>query len=185
MGLTVILPSAFVAFPAGETDALPPRSRTRIISAGAFHNLVFFVLLSALAATHISDFVWPILGYRDVSAYGRVVVRVDDVGLLSLPASQPHADRSVDRMHVCSRPGSVQESPLYGHVPIGAVIYKVGDDALARTGAGDQWERVLGAGAGPVRGWCAAHAWFAGAWPPRCRIRRAPARRLVPRVPGC
>ena len=83
LGLTVILPSAFVALPAGETESLSTRSRTRIISAGAFHNLVFWMLLAVLAWTRVSDAVWPVLGYRDVSAYGRVVVRVDKVRKVS------------------------------------------------------------------------------------------------------
>ena len=74
-----MLPSAFVAFPAGEVESLPTRARTRIISAGAFHNLVFWAVLSALARTHLSDAAWPILGYRDVGTYGRVVVSVEEV----------------------------------------------------------------------------------------------------------
>lgn len=79
VGLTVILPSAFVAFPSDETEALPPRSRARLISAGAFHNLVFWLTLGFAARLGTSALVWPVLGYRDVSQYGRVVVGVDDV----------------------------------------------------------------------------------------------------------
>ena len=79
VGLTVLLPSAFVAFPTGETEALPHRPRLRIITAGAFHNIAFWLFLGAVAWARIWDAVWPLVGYRDVRAYGRVVVSVDEV----------------------------------------------------------------------------------------------------------
>ncbi|KAI0755061.1 peptidase family M50-domain-containing protein [Daedaleopsis nitida] len=135
LGLTVILPSAFVALPAGETESLAPRPRARIISAGAFHNLALWVVLAGAASVHISDYVWPVLGYRDVSAYGRVVVGVDE------------------------------DSPLFDHVPLGAVVYKVGDETLDRTeGALHSWDALLSAkpdGSASVLGWCSEEPWFA------------------------
>ncbi|KAI9068996.1 hypothetical protein FKP32DRAFT_1671751 [Trametes sanguinea] len=134
LGLTVILPSAFVAFPAEETESLPPRSRIRLISAGAFHNLAFWLVLGLAAWLRTSVIVWPMLGYRDVSQYGRAVVDVDE------------------------------HSPLYGHLPVGAVIYKVGDEVLAaQEGAARKWETVMFTNTGksaPSLGWCAEESWF-------------------------
>ena len=100
LGITVILPSAFVAFPAGETDSLPTRARTRIISAGAFHNLLLWAFLSFLAWMPISDVVWPVLGYRNVRGYGRVVVGVDVVSstMPSTPSESPHTN-ALHRTH--------------------------------------------------------------------------------------
>ena len=100
LGITVILPSAFVAFPAGETDSLPTRARTRIISAGAFHNLLLWAFLSFLAWMPISDVVWPVLGYRNVRGYGRVVVGVDVVSPImpSTPSESQHTN-ALHRTH--------------------------------------------------------------------------------------
>ncbi|KAI0712062.1 hypothetical protein C8Q76DRAFT_768815 [Earliella scabrosa] len=129
LGLTVILPSAFVAFPTGETEALPPRPRTRIIAAGAFHNLFFWACLAITASVRVSTFIWPLLGYRDVSAYGQVVVSVDE------------------------------DSALLGHLPIGAIIYKVGDETLdGGENAADRWDTLLSTKpdtSTPALGWCA------------------------------
>ncbi|KAI0635430.1 hypothetical protein C8Q77DRAFT_1108050 [Trametes polyzona] len=147
LGLTVILPSAFVAFPTEETESLPLRSRTRLISAGAFHNLMFWLVLSAAAWLGTSALVWPVLGYRDVGQYGRVVVGVDEM------------------------------SPLYGHLPVGAVIYKVGDDALASPkGAATKWETLLSPGSSRIPrslGWCAETSWFTAQDVSCCTTRRS------------
>ncbi|KAI0368501.1 hypothetical protein BV20DRAFT_1022387 [Pilatotrama ljubarskyi] len=134
LGLTLILPSAFVAFPTEETESLPPRSRARLISAGAFHNLLFWLALGAAAWLPTSELAWPLLGYRDVSQYGRAVLAVD------------------------------QGSPLYGYIPVGAVIYKVGDETLAsQEGAARRWESLMSASQDSSMsslGWCAEEAWF-------------------------
>ncbi|KAL1939309.1 hypothetical protein VTO73DRAFT_10112 [Trametes versicolor] len=147
VGLTVILPSAFVAFPSDETEALSPRSRARLISAGAFHNLVFWLALGFAARLGTSALVWPVLGYRDVSQYGRVVVGVDDM------------------------------SPLYGHLPVGAVIYKVGDEMLAAPeGAVERWDVLMSATPSksqPSLGWCAEEAWFTSQDASCCTARRS------------
>ena len=79
LGLTVLLPSAFVAFPAGAVESLPPRPRLRIVTAGAFHNLLFWLTLVASASTHLHVTLFSLLGYGNVSKYGRVVVDVDQV----------------------------------------------------------------------------------------------------------
>ncbi|KAI0700664.1 hypothetical protein C8T65DRAFT_709626 [Cerioporus squamosus] len=137
LGLTVLLPSAFVAFPAGEVDSLPPRPRLRLISAGAFHNLLFWLALAAFSSARLSSILWPLLGYSDVSRYGRVVLGVEE------------------------------SSPLYAHLPVGAVIYKVGDDTLdTGLGAAERWEALLThrpspSDHAPTLGWCAEEPWFA------------------------
>ncbi|KAI0325561.1 hypothetical protein GY45DRAFT_1330103 [Cubamyces sp. BRFM 1775] len=134
LGFTVILPSAFVAFPSDETETLPLRARIRLISAGAFHNLMFWLALGFASWLGTSHFVWATLGYHDISPYGRVVVGVD------------------------------QDSPLYGHLPPGSVIYRVGDILLAsQDGAQAQWEAIMSTESAqptPSLGWCADEAWF-------------------------
>ncbi|KAI0828575.1 hypothetical protein BC628DRAFT_1409160 [Trametes gibbosa] len=144
LGITVILPSAFVAFPSEETESLHPRPRTRLISAGAFHNLMFWLVLCAAAWLQTSSLVWPFLGYRDVSQYGRVIVKVDEA------------------------------SSLHGHLPVGAVIVKVGDEMLAAPGgAADRWDTLMYAESPPRLGWCADEAWFAAQDRTCCATRRS------------
>ncbi|KAI0644139.1 hypothetical protein C8Q79DRAFT_1002094 [Trametes meyenii] len=147
LGLTVLLPSAFVAFPSEDTETLSPRSRARLVSAGAFHNLLFWLALCVAARVHTSDLAWPVLGYRDLSQYGRVVVGVDE------------------------------HSPLYGHLPLGAVIYKVGDESLAsQHGAEREWETLMSRparGSPPSLGWCVEGAWFSAQDDVCCSARRA------------
>ncbi|KAI8973161.1 hypothetical protein BD414DRAFT_468867 [Trametes punicea] len=146
LGLTVILPSAFVAFPSEETDSLPRRSRVRLISAGAFHNLMLWLAFGVAASIRTHELVWPILGYHDVSAYGRAVVKVDE------------------------------SSPLRGHLPVGAVIYKVGDETLAaKGGAAGRWESLMSAhpdNSGAALGWCADQSWFSAQDGACCASRR-------------
>lgn len=72
------MPSAFVTFPTAAMEVLPPHARARIISAGPFHNLVFWVLLMLVQSSGIGGVLWSI-GYKDISQIGRVVVGVDTV----------------------------------------------------------------------------------------------------------
>ncbi|TFK65971.1 hypothetical protein BDN72DRAFT_170539 [Pluteus cervinus] len=74
LSLTVIIPSAFVGSPVSSFDALPVKARRRIVSAGPFHNLVFWVCLLLLDQ---AAFVYPLLGYQDLSEIGLVVVSVN------------------------------------------------------------------------------------------------------------
>ncbi|KAI0770208.1 hypothetical protein C8Q74DRAFT_1274160 [Fomes fomentarius] len=145
VGFTVILPSAFVAFPAGETEILHPRPRTRIISAGAFHNLVFWGCLVVVTSLPVSHLIWPVLGYRDVSAYGRVVMDVDE------------------------------DSVLFDHLSVGAVVYKVGDDTLdSSEDALDKWKTLLSVkptDTVPSLGWCTDEPWFAARGSSCCTSR--------------
>jgi S2P endopeptidase len=50
----------------------------RIIAAGPFHNVVFWSLLIGAGWTGIGR-IWSVVGYRDISAFGRVVVGVAEV----------------------------------------------------------------------------------------------------------
>ncbi|KAM5543784.1 hypothetical protein V8D89_002401 [Ganoderma adspersum] len=147
LGFTVLLPSAFVSFPAEQTESLPPRARIRIISAGAFHNLIFWLFLAATTWASVSEIVWPLLGYQDVSAYGRVVVHIDE------------------------------GSPLHGYLPIGSVVYKVGDDALGGPGgATARWEALLSSKRNasiPALGWCIEEPWFAAHNASCCSAQRS------------
>lgn len=75
---TLIVPSAFVTFPTAALEMLHPRARARIISAGPFHNLVFWGILMLVQGLGAGDVFWSV-GYKDVSDMGRVVVGVDVV----------------------------------------------------------------------------------------------------------
>lgn len=75
---TLIIPSAFVTFPTAALEVLPSRARARIISAGPFHNLVFWGTLMLVQSLGVGDVFWSI-GYKDVSDMGRVVLGVDFV----------------------------------------------------------------------------------------------------------
>ena len=79
--------------------------------------------------------------------------------------------RSVSRGSKCcslTHRKEPQESPLYGHLPPGAVIYRVGDALLAsQDGAQAQWEAIMSTeSAQPTSslGWCADEAWFFGTY---------------------
>ncbi|KAJ7705293.1 hypothetical protein B0H17DRAFT_1037545 [Mycena rosella] len=73
---TVVVPAAFVTFPATALEALKPFARSRIIAAGPFHNLVFWCFLLLVGRIGAGDFLTHML-YRDVSNVGRVVVGID------------------------------------------------------------------------------------------------------------
>ncbi|KAG6833021.1 hypothetical protein H0H87_012279 [Tephrocybe sp. NHM501043] len=77
LSFTLFVPSAFVTFPTATLDTLPPRARARIISAGAFHNILLWLFLLLLASTRLPSLLWS-LAYKDVAHAGRVVVAVDD-----------------------------------------------------------------------------------------------------------
>lgn len=77
--MTVIVPSASVSFMAGTLDRKTPLTQSIVVSAGPFHNLIFWVLLSLLTKTNLDRFFWQ-FAYRDVAHLGRVVIHVDQVG---------------------------------------------------------------------------------------------------------
>ncbi|KAJ7740960.1 hypothetical protein DFH07DRAFT_62558 [Mycena maculata] len=75
VSFTVIVPAAFVTFPAAALGALEPLARARIIAAGPFHNLVFWAAL-LLVNLGAGDLLTRTI-YRDMSDVGRVVVGID------------------------------------------------------------------------------------------------------------
>lgn len=81
----VFMPSAFVTFPSTALEGLAPLRRLRIIAAGPFHNLVFWCLIMLAGQIGLGTVLVSITGYKDVSAFGRVVVQVDNVS--SLPTA--------------------------------------------------------------------------------------------------
>jgi len=87
MSLTVVIPSAFVSFSTAFLDSLKPSGKARIIAAGPWHNLVFWLLLvlagrvaTTLEGTAVSSVVTNMV-WKDVSELGRVVVDVDEVNI--------------------------------------------------------------------------------------------------------
>ncbi|EMD32425.1 hypothetical protein CERSUDRAFT_99509 [Gelatoporia subvermispora B] len=137
--LTLLLPSAFVALPASATRALPAPARLRLIAAGAFHNLLLYLFLVALAHLGLGAALWGAAGYTDVARFGRVVTRVAEL------------------------------SPLATHLPPGVLILKLDDQPLIQMNAGtaaDTWVDFLSASgtapSAPARllGWCVDRAWF-------------------------
>ena len=77
LSVTIVFPSAFVALSQGALRELPAPARLRIASAGAFHNLLLYLLFSVLARMPLPS----VLGYRDVSSWGRVISRIQPVSI--------------------------------------------------------------------------------------------------------
>ncbi len=77
--LAVLIPSAFVSLSSAAVQNLPPGARLRIISAGAFHNLLFWVLLVVLSGSNVAKAIWGCAGYQYIGGYGRSVVDVSPV----------------------------------------------------------------------------------------------------------
>lgn len=79
--LTLILPSAYTSLPSSGVENLSPRARLRVISSGAFHNLVLWAILAGISSLGLGSFVASGLGYRDVSNLGKAVIGVNEVRL--------------------------------------------------------------------------------------------------------
>lgn len=77
--LTLILPSAYVSLPSSGVENLSPRARLRVISSGAFHNLVLWAILAGISSLGLASFVASCLGYRDVGSLGKAVIWVNEV----------------------------------------------------------------------------------------------------------
>ncbi|KAJ6554068.1 hypothetical protein B0H10DRAFT_1848470 [Mycena sp. CBHHK59/15] len=75
--LTVVMPAAFVTFPATSLEALKPLARSRIIGAGPFHNLAFWCFLILIGHTGAGGLFARTI-YQEVSTLGRVVMDIDD-----------------------------------------------------------------------------------------------------------
>ncbi|OBZ78197.1 Membrane-bound transcription factor site-2 protease [Grifola frondosa] len=132
---TIVFPSAFVVLPSTAIEALNPTARLRVISSGAYHNLILWIFLVVFTWSHLSSILLSAIGYTDVSSYGRLVVDID------------------------------QESPLRGHIPIGAVITKIDDQSLISHNSDmDIWQLYLSRHTGLPRaedlGWCVDREWF-------------------------
>ncbi|KAG6918082.1 hypothetical protein DXG01_016534 [Tephrocybe rancida] len=118
---TLVVPSAFVTFSNAALDSLTPRARARVVAAGPFHNIILWCLLALIGYTRLGDIFW-FVGYRDISAHGKVVVDVDAVSSHSEPLSA-QTERSW------------QQSPLYGYLPLGSVITALDDTLLGSQNA--------------------------------------------------
>ncbi|KAF8626451.1 hypothetical protein AX15_004867 [Amanita polypyramis BW_CC] len=105
--LSLIVPSASVAFAASALDGVTPHSRSIIVSAGPFHNLVFWLILSFLSKTNLDQHFWW-LAYQDMGHMGRIVVDVTRDSVLNgylLPGTLiTHID-DVPMWSVVSGPG--------------------------------------------------------------------------------
>ena len=84
MGLSFVVafPSAHIVLPSASVKALKPTRRLRIIAAGPFHNVMFWILLVAGSWIGSGRVDWSLLGYEDVMGLGRVVVGLDSVSSL-------------------------------------------------------------------------------------------------------
>lgn len=60
-------------------EVLKPRAKIRVIAAGPFHNLIFWIILWGGAWVGLGGGLGYILGYEDVRGRGRVVMHVDQV----------------------------------------------------------------------------------------------------------
>ena len=65
-------------------SGLRPSARTRIIAAGAYHNLVFWCFLMLLAWSGLLRVLSFVSGYENVSLTGKAVVHVNPDSPLSL-----------------------------------------------------------------------------------------------------
>jgi S2P endopeptidase len=76
--IIVCIPAAFVSYPTVALDTLRRSARSRITAAGPFHNLLFWCFCF-LASYFGSGLFCALLGYKDISSLGRVVLKVEDV----------------------------------------------------------------------------------------------------------
>lgn len=75
--ITLILPSAFTSL-SPSLSLLSPPARLRITAAGAWHNLLFWTALYLAGSAGFGS-LWNVLGWRDVSREGLVVLQVEAV----------------------------------------------------------------------------------------------------------
>ncbi|TFY64832.1 hypothetical protein EVJ58_g2350 [Rhodofomes roseus] len=156
LSLSIVIPSAFVALSRGAVRELPAPARLRVASSGAFHNIVLYLIFSGITHAHIDRAFLGALGYRDVSAWGRVVSHV--------------------------QPGS----PLEGYLPLGSIVTKIDDDLLSSvTDDHDAWTALLSQpdvrkateeSEDGWLGWCVDRRWFINP-PPAVLQRRHPGTR--------
>ncbi|KAI0313672.1 hypothetical protein OF83DRAFT_1175456 [Amylostereum chailletii] len=130
--ITVILPAAFVGLPTPPLRAAP-----RIAAAGALHNLVLYGLL----LLPLGHFLWPLIGYENVSARGRAVLSVE------------------------------RDSSLKPHIAPGAVITKLDDAPLVgEVNTWEEYLTLPNTAYRDMGiGWCVDSAWFSGLPDSCCR----------------
>jgi len=124
--------------------ALTAQARSRVISAGAFHNLVFWCFLVIVASSGVVNLASYVTGYRNVSDLGKVVVDVDQVwGVAVLNEGLSNQEWG-------------QNSPLSLHLTKGVIITRLDDNSLALPHASDTFwtEYLTGAGGKGSMGWC-------------------------------
>ncbi|KAH7340106.1 hypothetical protein B0J17DRAFT_649938, partial [Rhizoctonia solani] len=91
LGLLVCLPSAFVSLGSSAFDRLPPVPRMRIATAGAYHNIVLWIIIGMLGWFGISEFMnqgwtgWgtPLGPYKPVDDLGVAIGSVEQDSDLS------------------------------------------------------------------------------------------------------
>lgn len=132
--LTFIIPSAHVAL--SNSDGSSLRSKLRVATAGAWHNLLAWLLLLVLSKVPISG-----LSYWTLGGYGLY----EDVGSLGISVLAVKND-----------------SPLQGHIPPASVITRVDDTRLSSAVATpDTWDKYLTSSAkDSVQGWCVSRNWY-------------------------
>lgn len=151
--LLVMIPSAFVSISSGTLSRLRATGRLRIASAGAYHNILIFVIISLLGRTKFGNRALSI-GYEDVSRLGKVVISVDDVSRLMSTLKR------FDETEIS------QDSPLNGHILPGDVITRLNDFTLRSDLRQDRWSQYFlepdTIPSSPVTGWCVETEWFQG-----------------------
>ena len=146
--LFVFVPTTFVRLSSAAIDSLMPAGRIRVISAGPFHNLLFWCLLAVLCHSGIGMALWSI-PYRNISSLGRVVVDVEPVCCFICICS-------------VSLTSTRQHSSLRGHLPVGSLITALGDvdfnrpDTLVSSTASSITGSVY------RKGWCIDGSLFSG-----------------------
>jgi S2P endopeptidase len=79
VSLTLVIPAAFVALDSNAMRLARQSDQLRIIAAGAWHNLLLYGACSTAAWLDVYDGIYSLLGYRDVSSLGLVVVGLEEV----------------------------------------------------------------------------------------------------------
>ena len=75
--LTLFIPSAFVALSPTSADN-DSSARLRVIAAGAWHNLMTWIVLYFLTASGVKG-LWTLVGYDDISWRGVAVTGIESV----------------------------------------------------------------------------------------------------------
>ncbi|KAJ7572653.1 hypothetical protein C8J56DRAFT_584108 [Mycena floridula] len=99
---TIAIPSAFVTFSAASLQALAPTRRARIIAAGPWHNLVFWLLLLFAIQVHLDKWLLTV-GYTNVNDLGRSVLSVESNSPLTGFLLEGSVVTKLDDIHIAGR----------------------------------------------------------------------------------